>query len=117
MPLSSAPILAAATIALAAPAVASAQLGLPLPDPVQTVTDTTGQVTDTVTGALPAPLGGVVDTVTGDAGGVVNTVTGATGGGTDTGGQTVDQVLRRTLRALPTGTIDDLLRPGGPPGP
>jgi len=98
------------------PAAASAQLGLPLPDPVQTVTDTTGQVTDTVTGALPAPLGGVVDTVTGDAGGVVNTVTGATGGVTDTVGQTVDQVLGGTLGTLPTATIDDLLGAAGLPG-
>jgi len=122
MPLSSAPILAVATIALATPAAASAQLGLPLPAPVQTVTDTTGQVTDTVTGALPDPLGGVVDTVTGDAGGVVNTVTGATGGITDTVGQTVDQVLGGTLGQLPVGTIDDLLGSAGlngligPPG-
>src|SRR5204862_5200181 len=67
---SSVSLIAAAAASLATPVVASAQLGLPLPpltDPTQTITDTTGQVT----GALPDPVGGVVDTVTGDAGGVV----------------------------------------------
>ena len=102
------PILAAATVALALPASATAQLGLllpPLPDTTQT--------TDQLTGALPDPLGGVVDTVTGTAGGVVNTVTDATGGVTDTVGQTVDQVLGGTLGELPIGTVDDLLGAAG----
>src|SRR3954469_21747585 len=104
----SAPLVAAA-LALATPAAASAQLGLPLPplpDPIQTVTDT-----------LPDPVSGVVDTVTGTVGGVVDTVNdttgGATGGVTDTIGQTVDQVLGGTLGELPTGTIDDLLGAAG----
>jgi hypothetical protein len=104
----SAPLVAAA-LALATPAAASAQLGLPLPplpDPIQTVTDT-----------LPDPVSGVVDTVTGTVGGVVDTVNdttgGATGGVTDTIGQTVDQVLGGTLGELPTGTVDDLLAAAG----
>lgn len=108
-----APLLAAAAIAIAAPVAAHAQLGLPLPDPTQTVT----QTTDQVTGSLPDPLGGVVDTVTGTAGGVVDTVNSATGGGaggiTDTVGQTVDQVLGGALGELPAGTIDDLLGAAG----
>jgi hypothetical protein len=111
-----APLLAAAALAICVPAAATAQLGLPLPplpDPTQTVT----QTTDQVTGALPDPLGGVVDTVTGTAGGVVDTVNnttgGATGGVTDTIGQTVDQVLGGSLPQLPTGTIDDLLGAAG----
>jgi hypothetical protein len=109
-------LLAAVAAALAIPAAASAQLGLPLPplsDPTQTITDTTGQVTD----ALPDPLSGVVDTVTGTVGGVVDTVNtttgGATGGITDTIGQTVDDVLGGNLPQLPTGTIDDLLGAAG----
>jgi hypothetical protein len=103
------PILAAAAISLAVPAAASAQLGLPLPDPTQTIT----QTTDPITGALPDPLGGVVDTVTGTVGGVVDTVTDTTGGVTDTVGQTVDQVLGGALPELPLGTIDDLLGAAG----
>jgi hypothetical protein len=111
-----APFLAAAVAAFALPAAAGAQLGLPLPpltDPIQTVTDTT----DTITGALPDPTGGVVDTVTGTVGGVVDTVDdatgGVTGGITDTVGQTLDDVLGGTLGELPTGTIDDLLGAAG----
>jgi hypothetical protein len=111
-----APLLAAAALAISVPAAATAQLGLPLPslpDPTQTVT----QTTDQVTGSLPDPLGGVVDTVTGTVGGVVDTVDnttgGATGGITGTVGQTVDQVLGGTLDQLPTGTIDDLLNAAG----
>jgi hypothetical protein len=107
-----APSVAAAVVALTLPAAAAAQLGLPLPplpDPTQTVTDTTGQVTD----ALPDPLGGVVDTVTGDVGGVVNTVTDTTSGVIDPIGDTVDDVLGGTLGELPTGTIDDLLGAAG----
>jgi hypothetical protein len=107
-----APLLAAAALAISVPAAATAQLGLPLPslpDPTQT----TGQVT----GSLPDPLAGAVDTVTGTAGGVVDTVNnatgGATGGVTDTIGQTVDQVLGGTLDQLPTGTVDDLLGAAG----
>jgi hypothetical protein len=110
------PLLAAAALALAAPAAAVGQLGLPLPplpDPIQTVT----QTTDPITGSLPDPLAGTVDTVTGTVGGVVNTVDdttgGATGGITDTVGQTVDQVLGGTLGELPTGTIDGLLGAAG----
>lgn len=115
-----APLLAAVAAALAIPAAASAQLGLPLPsvgDPTQTITDTTGQVTDPLTGGTSDPLTGVVDTVTGTVGGVVDTVNdttgGATGGITDTIGQTVDDVLGGSLPQLPTGTIDDLLGAAG----
>jgi hypothetical protein len=111
----SAPILAAAA-ALALPAAANAQLGLPLPplpDPIQTVT----QTTDPITGSIPDPTGGVVDTVTGTVGGVVDTVNdttgGATGGITDTVGQTIDQVLGGSLPELPLGTVDDLLGAAG----
>lgn len=107
-----APLFAAAAVALAIPAAAAAQLGLPLPpvpDPIQTVPDTTG--------ALPDPLSGVVDTVTGTVGGVVDTVTATTGdptgGLTDTVGQTVDQVLGGTLGSLPSGTVDQLLGAAG----
>jgi hypothetical protein len=106
---SSAPLLAASALALAIPSVASAQLGLPLPGPTQTITGTT----DPITGALPDPLGGVVDTVTGTVGGVVNTATDTAGGVTDTVGQTVDQVLGGTLGELPLGTVDDLLGAAG----
>jgi hypothetical protein len=112
----SAPLVAAVAVALAIPVAAGAQLGLPLPpvpDPVQTVTGTTDQVT----GSLPDPLGGVVDTVTGAAGGVVDTVTNTTGDPTggivDTVGQTIDQVLGGTLPQLPPGTVDDLLGAAG----
>jgi hypothetical protein len=111
-----APLFAAVAVAVAIPAAAGAQLGLPLPpipDPVQTVTDTT----DPITGSLPDPLSGVVDTVTGTAGGVVDTVTNTTGDPTggiiDTVGQTIDQVLGGTLPELPTGTVDDLLGAAG----
>jgi len=103
-----APLLAAAALAVSVPAAASAQLGLPLPslpDPTQT--------TNQVTGSLPDPLAGAVDTVTGTVGGVVDTVNNTTGGVTDTVGQTVDQVLGGTLGELPTGTIDDLLGAAG----
>ena len=109
-------LFAAVAVAVAIPAAAGAQLGLPLPpipDPVQTVTDTT----DPMTGSLPDPLSGVVDTVTGTAGGVVDTVTDTTGDPTggiiDTVGQTIDQVLGGTLPELPTGTVDDLLGAAG----
>jgi hypothetical protein len=114
-----APLLAtAAALALAAPAYG--QLGLPLPplpDPIQTVTQTTDPITD----AVPDPTGGVVDTVTGTVGGVVDTVTdtvdgttgGVTGGLTDTVGQTIDDVLGGTLGELPLGTVDDLLGAAG----
>jgi hypothetical protein len=112
----SAPLFAAAAVALAIPAAAAAQLGLPLPpvpDPIQTIPDTTDQAT----GALPDPLSGVVDTVTGTVGGVVDTVTSTTGdptgGLTDTVGQTIDQVLGGTLGSLPTGTVDQLLGAAG----
>src|SRR5689334_22313414 len=112
----SAPLFAAVAVAAAIPAAAGAQLGLPLPpvpDPVQTVT----QTTDQTTGALPDPLSGVVDTVTGTAGGVVDTVTNTTGDPTggivDTVGQTIDQVLGGSLPELPTGTVDDLLGAAG----
>ena len=112
----SAPLLAAVALAIAIPAAASAQLGLPLPPPTDTTTTIT-DTTQTISGAVPDPLGGVVDTVTGTVGGVVDTVndtTGdATGGITDTLGQTVDQVLGGTLDQLPTGTIDDLLGAAG----
>jgi hypothetical protein len=108
----SAPLFAAAAVALAIPVAAGAQLGLPLPpvpDPVQTVTGSTP--------AVPDPLAGVVDTVTGTVGGVVDTVTNTTGdptgGVVDTVGQTVDQVLGGTLPQLPTGTVDDLLGAAG----
>src|SRR6478609_1934733 len=108
----SAPLFAAAAVALAIPVAAGAQLGLPLPpvpDPVQTVTGSTP--------AVPDPLAGVVDTVTGAVGGVVDTVTNTTGdptgGVVDTVGQTVDQVLGGTLPQLPTGTVDDLLGAAG----
>ena len=108
----SAPLFAAAVVAVTIPAAAAAQLGLPLPpvpDPVQTVTGSTP--------AVPDPLAGVVDTVTGTVGGVVDTVTNTTGdptgGVVDTVGQTVDQVLGGTLPQLPTGTVDDLLGAAG----
>jgi hypothetical protein len=71
------------------------------------------QVTDQITGALPDPVGGVVDTVTGTVGGVVDTATGATGGVTDTVGQTVDDVLGGTVGQLPTDAIDGLLGTAG----
>jgi hypothetical protein len=114
-----APILATAA-ALTLAATAHAQLGLPLPplpDPIDTVT----QTTDQITGAVPDPTGGVVDTVTGTVGGVIDTTTGTvdgatggvTGGLTDTVGQTVDQVLGGTLGELPLGTVDDLLGAAG----
>jgi len=70
-------------------------------------------VVDDVTGALPDPVTGVVDTVTGTVGGIVDTATGATGGVTDTVGQTVDGVLDGTVGELPIGTIDDLLGAAG----
>jgi hypothetical protein len=66
-----------------------------------------------ITGGLPDPVGGVVDTVTGTVGGVVDTATGATGGVTDTVGQTVDDVLGGTVGQLPTDTIDGLLGTAG----
>ena len=104
-----APLFAAAAVALAIPAAAAAQLGLPLPpvpDPIQTVTN-----------SVPDPLAGVVDTVTGTVGGVVDTVTSTTGDPTgalpDPIGQTVDQVLGGTLPTLPTGTVDQLLGAAG----
>jgi hypothetical protein len=100
------PILAALAFALVIPASASAQLALPLPDPIT-------QTTDQITGAVPDPVGGVVDTVTGTVGGVVTTATDTTGGLTDTVGQTVDQVLGGTLGELPIGTVDDLLGAAG----
>jgi hypothetical protein len=109
MRLSRTPILAASAFVLALPAAASAQLGLPLSDPTQIIT----QTTDPITGALPDPLGGVVDTVTGTVGGVVDTVNDTTGGVTDPVGQTIDQVLGGTLGELPLGTIDDLLGAAG----
>jgi hypothetical protein len=109
----SAPILAAVVAAAALPAAASAQLGLPpLPDPLQPVT----QVTDQITGALPDPVGGVVDTVTGTVGGVVDTATGATGGVTDTVGQTVDDVLGGTDGLLGTAGLNGLNGTPGAPG-
>jgi hypothetical protein len=107
-----APLLVAAALAVSVPAAATAQLGLPLPSPPDPT-----QTTNQVTGSLPDPLAGAVDTVTGTVGGVVDTVNsttgGATGGVTDTIGQTVDQVLGGTLGELPTGTIDDLLGAAG----
>jgi hypothetical protein len=87
-----------AATALAAPATALAQLGLPqlpvpLPiavpaDPVDVVSsgDVGGLLQD-VTGALPAPVGG-----------------------------TVDDVLGGTLGELPAGTVDDLLGSAGVAG-
>jgi hypothetical protein len=111
-----APLFAAVAVAVAIPAAAGAPRRLPhppIPDPVQTVSDTT----DPITGSLPDPLSGVVDTVTGTAGGVVDTVTNTTGDPTggiiDTVGQTIDQVLGGTLPELPTGTVDDLLGAAG----
>jgi len=115
-----APLLATAAAALTLAATAHAQLGLPLPpltDPIDTVT----QTTDQITGAVPDPTGGVVDTVTGTVGGVVDTTTGTvdgatggvTGGLTDTVGQTIDQVLGGSLPELPLGTVDDLLGAAG----
>lgn len=113
------PILAAAA-AFALPAAAHAQLGLPLPDPTQIVT----QTTNTVIGTLSDPTGTITSTVTdptGTVGSVIDTVTGtvdgatggATSGVTGTVGQTIDQVLGGTLGSLPTGTIDDLLGAAG----
>ena len=114
------PILAAAAAIFALPVAAHAQLGLPLPDPTQVIT----QTTDTITGVVSDPTGTVTSTVTdptGTVGSVIDTVTGtvdgatggATGGVTDTIGQTIDQVLGGTLGTLPTGTIDDLLGAAG----
>jgi hypothetical protein len=107
-----APLLAAVAAALAVPAAASAQLSLPLP-PLPASTPDPTQTVDQVTGALPDPVTGVVDTVTGTVGGVVDTVNTTTGGITDTIGQTVDDVLGGNLPELPTGTIDDLLGAAG----
>jgi len=98
--------------AVALPAAASAQLSLPVP-PLPVSTPDPGQVVDDITGALPDPVTGVVDTVTGTVGGIVDTAAGATGGVTDTVGQTVDGVLDGTLGELPIGTIDDLLGAAG----
>jgi hypothetical protein len=112
------PIIAAVAAALALPAGALAQLGLPDPTQVitqttstvdQTLTDPTGTVTSTVTDPT-GTIGGVIDTTT-------STLNGATGGTTgtitDPVVQTVDQVLGGTLGTLPTGTIDDLLSAAG----
>jgi hypothetical protein len=116
--------LAAAAAVLALPVAAHAQLGLPLPDPTQVITQTTNTITDTVTGVISDPTGTVTGTVTdptGTVGSVIDTVTGtvndttggATGGITGTVGGTIDQVLGGTLGSLPTGTIDDLLGAAG----
>lgn len=118
------PILAAAAAVFALPVVAHAQLGLPLPDPTQVITQTTDPITGAVTGVISDPAGTVTGTVTdptGTVGSVIDTVTGtvndttggATGGITDTIGGTIDQVLGGTLDSLPTGTIDDLLGAAG----
>src|SRR5690242_1425940 len=49
--------LAAAAAVLALPVAAHAQLGLPLPDPTQVITQTTNTITDTVTGVISDPTG------------------------------------------------------------
>jgi hypothetical protein len=116
------PIIAAVAAALALPAGALAQLGLP--DPTQVITQTTNTITGTVDQTLTDPTGTVTSTVTdptGTIGGVIDTTTstldGATGGTTgtitDPVVQTIDQVLGGTLATLPTGTIDDLLGAAG----
>jgi hypothetical protein len=104
MPVPRALVTAAVAAAAAVPAAAVAQIGLPLPDPTQVVTQTTDPVTGTVTDPT-----GTVGTVTGTVGGVVATTTG-------TVTQTVDQVLGGSLPSLPTGTIDGLLGAAGLPG-
>lgn len=87
---------------LAPTAPAGAQLGLPLPDVGQIVT----QVGDTAGGALPVG-GGVVTGATGTVGGIVSGTTGTVTG-------TIDHVLGNVLGGavgglLPSGTLDSLL--------
>jgi hypothetical protein len=116
------PIIAAVAAALALPAGALAQFGLP--DPTQVITQTTDPITGAVTGTVTDPTSTITSTVTdptGTIGGVIDTTTstldGATGGTTGTITdpivQTVDQVLGGTLATLPAGTIDELLGAAG----
>jgi hypothetical protein len=87
-----------AATALAAPATALAQLGLPqLPIPVP----------------IPVPADPVDVVSSGDVGGLLQEVTGALPAPV---GGTVDDVLGGTLGELPAGTVDDLLGSAGVAG-
>jgi hypothetical protein len=87
-----------AATALAAPATALAQLGLPqLPIPVP----------------IPVPADPVDVVSSGDVGGLLQDVTGALPAPV---GGTVDDVLGGTLGELPAGTVDDLLGSAGVAG-